>query len=446
MNFIFKYLFFIGFFIQNDPTSFLVDKNDLKFFFSHNDSIYLISSNIIYKNFSYYDSIISDGSDLNDINYKNFDVVTSDSDIFFVEKSLGRVFTLKDNSIKRIDNSSTFNSHYNSAKITYDNTLYSFFGYGHYIYNNNFLTFDAQGYKGWVKNYPNNTYYPAVRSKPFFHKYDNKIYFLSGEYQLKPLQDVFEFNFYNNTFKYLGNIPNAFMFDLSKQNHTNQLKINDSLIIINTGVSVNLIDFKNFNYKQTSIPSNNQSNPYPMLILNENLYFLRETNTNDLRVDSYNLSNYINEGPEQYKPLIEKQKINPFIVILSFVVLFIIYKLIKLNAFKSKFILKQKNYITFKNQLIILNYEENEIFNLLLTKNKCAYNDFISLESFEEYSINYKISQINKAIRSIEKKIQNIDSLKIISKKTKIDKRINTYTLKGNVKEYNGWFNYIFSF
>ena len=459
---IFYILFFCStqLFSQAKPSIEDFNKDSLRFFVKNTNKLQLIFQKSIIS-FSG-DSIkiselrFENRSIADDLNFNSFEVIYINEKPFFVRKSLGEVYTIEGNQILRLDNSSDLRSNSGSAKMVYRDKIISFFGYGFFKNHNLILNFSEQT-KEWFKINPSlNSDVPQARNNPIFHQNGDKVFFLGGygtdeNEVIYNLDDLYEFNLVDNSFKYLGyNDSSQLKFNASP---SFVIKLDDNRSFVVTRETNFLIDFNNLRFSTNKIfdlKNNYYSN---FLVFNNKIFFLKSSGK------LYNIDQIETELVlkrfQDYQPLIKQQlwskKNVVFLIILILLayLFYLFYKLWKLRGYKKNRFLKQGNYITYNSQFISLEEEQSEIVNFLISKKDYVFlNEILNLECFNEYSNSYKKIYVPNQIKAInsllETFLENNKGLGIEKRKNKLDKRVFEIKLKGKLFLYNGWFNYLF--
>ena len=451
-------------FSQNKPinqTQFDVDS--LRFFTSDSNNLQLIFNNSIVKidKDSFFLNPLSTkkSNDLNDFNSKNYLIVKGYNDNnFFVRSDMGEVFSIKKDSLIRNDFSKQSKAFLGANMIFHQNSIYSFFGYGFFEERNAVTQFDFE-IKQWNKVIiDKDSYQPEVRRNSIHHKKGNQVYFLGGTnsnlYQSsKHLLDLMTFDFSDKKFSKIGTLKNNLTFFNTNPNNIVHLDDRKSLFFKEDFIC--LVDFELLNYRSLSGISgiNNFSNK---VIVKDTLYYLDIKQEGKFEIKNLALSDLLNNFSEP-EDLLEKvyitQKNRRNILLLALIalLLFITIRLFNLRKFKNIQILKQDQYITFKNIIIPLTVEESGIIDFLMIKPTSQLNEIFELDVFNEYSDSYVKIYVPKVIDELKRKIENKSNdsdfkLKIAFGKNKFDKRIKEISLKGDIKIYNGWFLYIFNF
>ena len=451
-------------FSQNKPinqTQFDVDS--LRFFTSDSNNLQLIFNNSIVKidkdSFFLNPLSIKKSNDLNDFNSKNYLIVKGYNDNnFFARSDMGEVFSIKKDSLIRNDFSKQSKAFTGANMIFHQNSIYSFFGYGFFEERNAVTQFDFES-KQWNKVIiDKDSYQPEVRRHSIHHKKGNQVYFLGGTnsnlYQSNNhLLDLMTFDFSDKKFSKIGTLKNDFTF--FNNNQKNIIHLDDNRSLFFKKDIIYLVDFELLKYR--FLQGVSQINDYHSKVVHKDtLYYLDIDQEYKFEIKNIALLDLLENFSEPYD-LLEKvyvtQKTRRNILLLALIALFlfITIRLFNLRKFKNIQILKQDQYITFKNIIIPLTVEESEIIDFLIIKLTSQLNEIFELDVFNEYSDSYVKIYVPKVIDELKRKIENKSNdsdfkLKIAFGKNKFDKRIKEISLKGDIKIYNGWFFYIFNF
>ena len=368
------------------------------------------------------------------------------------------MYSLKKDSLIRIDFSQKTRAFSGANQIFHENAIFSFFGYGFFEERNSVIQFNFEN-KQWYKiNVNKDSYQPEARRNSIHHKKGNQVYFLGGtnsnsEQSNIHLLDMIVYDFTDQKFSKIGTLKNNLTFFNTNPNNIVHLDDRKSLFFKEDLIC--LVDFELLNYRSLSGISgiNNFSNK---VIVKDTLYYLDIKQEGKFEIKNLALSDLLNNFSEP-EDLLEKVYItqnsirNSLVLVLIALFLYICIRLFKLRKIKNSQILKQDQYITFKNIIIPLTVEESQIIDFLITKPTVQLNQVFELDVFSEYSNSYIKIYVPKLIDQIKKKIENHSNdsdfkLKIAFEKNKFDKRIKEISLKGDIKIYNGWFFYIFNF
>ena len=391
----------------------------------------------------------------NDLNFNSFEVIYTNNKPFFIRKSLGEVYTIEGSQISRLDNSSNLRANVGSAKMSYNDRLFSFFGYGFFNNNNLVLNFSSDT-REWNKiNPPLDSDVPKARNNTIFHQNGDKVFFLGGYYTdenetIENLRDLYEFDFIDHSFKFLG-LNNSLNSKLNvSPGYLIKLDNNKSFAV--TRETNFLFDFDNLSYSTNKIfdTTSNYSN---FLLFNNKLFYIFY-NGKTFNIDFIETQRLIDRFKD-FRPIVEQElwsKENAtilFFIILLAYLFYLIFKLFKLKGYKKNKFLKQGNYITYNAQFISLEEEQSEIVNFLISKKDYVYlSEVFNLKCFEEYSDSYKkiyVPNQIKVINSLLEIFSDNKGLSISKRKNKLDKRVSEIKLKGELFLYKGWFNYLFN-
>ena len=388
-----------------------------------------------------------------ELNNSNFDVVKdSTGSQFFVRKQLGEVFTFQNNAFKQIDLSGFLNSNAGSSKLFYNNALYSLFGNGYFKENNLILRYDLKA-REWSKVNPSlDSDIPKARTNAIVKKIDDQLYILGGNYQNNSNQtvyvrDLYLFNLLTNKVTKIGDLTDLFNFNTLNQ----IIEIDKYRSVVLKRDKLILIDFKNLTYDAIDYSKNAIDFTYSQK-LEDKIYYLKSDDSK-FQINSIELENLLSKFKNPKSLLKDNyfsfSKMVYLILLLGFILSFYIFsRAYNLRKFKLKSILKQANYITYKNFILPLDYEESEVIDFLILKKKVTLSAIFELPCFNEYSDSYKKIYIPKLIKELNEKfnlqVPKKFKLSLEKNKNKIDKRILEISLKGEIIPYKGWISYVF--
>lgn len=202
-------------------------------------------------------------------NFNKLGFIGNDEFGYIHFQSGGNVYLIKDDTIKALSNGYELRSHYSSAPFLTNDELNLFGGYGVFEYRNDIIYFDNKK-KEWEKKIPVNkeSDLPARRST-HFHIADSSDLYICGGISIDPKKlssysfteianDVWKYNFINNSWKKLGKLHNTFNSSEYKSIRHNKeiLLINNNKEGLNRGFELIFLDLKEnkeTRYKQNNI-------------------------------------------------------------------------------------------------------------------------------------------------------------------------------------------------
>lgn len=441
---------------QNQEVENRFSKDSLRFFIV-NENVQLIFNNSVVRlqgDKFYKSSLYLDQKDAFnfELNQNNFQIINGDlNETYLVRQSLGEVFKLKNDSILRNDQSSDLRSHSGSIKYFYNNEIYSFFGYGYFDTSNQVIVYSEENNEWHKISHPLDSDIPLSRRSPFSNKYNNKAYFFNGTSNGKTVNDAYEYDFTNATFSKIGQVSDDFPYAdfISPQNI---LQLYDFKKIYQIGFDLLLVDFENFTFSSQAGLISVDLSISDAHHLRDQIVFLKKINGNVFYVENINTS-YVLESFKNYLPILESTHYSKKSILYLFILIFILtiaillFRFLKLRTLKRNTVLKQSNYLTYKNELIILTPSESDILDYLIQNNNVLLSELYTLGSFAEYSDFYKKQLISKTFEELNEKIIQskvlASKLNIEKKTNKLDKRTLTISLKGNIILYRGWLRFV---
>ena len=138
---------------------------------------------------------------LNQLNHANFFTIINSKELYIISNGAGPVFVYRDNTFKRIDNSSLHKNQFGGARFIYNNKIHIYGGYGFWSFKS-FITFFDNNISQWDLLYNESKYTPPGRWKPIYNLINDKLYVLGGRPGLEgsfeqdeSFSDVFYFDF-----------------------------------------------------------------------------------------------------------------------------------------------------------------------------------------------------------------------------------------------------------
>lgn len=155
-------------------------------------------------------------------------IASDDGSIYFVDKGIGEVYKLIDDTLKRIDQSFHHQNQYYGCLFTYNNVIYCFGGYGLFTFKNIFTYFDENLGEWFPLELPLKSIKPDPRSHCHFQLTGDKFILFGGMQsafeETKKFDDVWEFNFTKKKWKNLGKINRQLRPIVFQENPSNLLQ------------------------------------------------------------------------------------------------------------------------------------------------------------------------------------------------------------------------------
>ena len=306
-------------------------------------------------------------------NFKNLytPIASDNGSIYFVDKGIGEVYKLIDDTLKRIDQSFHHQNQYDGCLFTYNNVIYCFGGYGLFTFKNIFTYFDENLGEWFPLELPLKSAKPDPRSHCHFQLKGDRFILFGGMYsafeETKKFDDVWEFNFTIKKWKKLGKINRLLRPIVFQENPSNlfqclpknNIKVYDLNLHKNEFKIYKSIFFSNYHQILKDTSSNNICIVFSTREDYSHVFVLSNEKA---------LSTKVSNGAI-YAKNTTSNKNKLFIIILAcvlillFSVFFIYYKKkrtnLKLN--KVKFFHKENGLFYFQNQLLEENFELLEI-------------------------------------------------------------------------------------
>jgi hypothetical protein len=306
-------------------------------------------------------------------NFKNLytPIASDNGSIYFVDKGIGEVYKLIDDTLKRIDQSFHHQNQYDGCLFTYKNVIYCFGGYGLFTFKNIFTYFDENLGEWFPLELPLKSAKPDARSHCHFQLKGDQFILFGGMYsafeETKKFEDVWEFNFIKKKWKNLGRInrlliPIVFQEKSNNLLHSlpkNNIKVYDLNLHKNEFKLYKSIFFSNYHQILKDTSSNNIC-----------IVFSTREDYSHVFIISYEkaLSPKVSSGAIYAENTTSKKNSLIFIVLGSilFVLLSIFFFYFKMKRTsqklnKVKFFHKQNGLYYFQNQLLEENFELLEI-------------------------------------------------------------------------------------
>ena len=191
-----------------------------------------------------------------------YPIAVAKNSYLFVMDGCGMVFALKNDTIRRIDNSYDQKNQFNSARYEHKGQVFMFGGYGLFEVKNTHTFFDNVS-KEWFQVFRNTKECPSGRSSVYFIKDPKALYVLGGVEQhfskYKICNDIWRFDLRQQNWKLLGEL-NA---DFVKRTEIRGFVQNKDYRLFHSNNKLTLVDIANNKYY--SYTSNRYFTYYRML-------------------------------------------------------------------------------------------------------------------------------------------------------------------------------------
>lgn len=372
---------------------------------------------------------------------KNLIHVELNGENYFLQNGNGRVYTLKENRLERLDKSIINNSFFHSSIFTFNEKIYRFGGYGFWAISNRLIYFDPNTNQWELVEAKNNPLHGTVFS--FNHIYKNELYIFGGEIYSKDSPNTQVFSNSIMRFNFEKNLWDS-NYKIESNIYLKKIKANDEEVLVmifkpNSKErfikSLNFKENREYTY-QTSpfLPSIDISKEF--FQSNDNLVFYRSYNgRNELNIIPIN---YLLTGKE-YSGKILKQDYTAYYMVIGLITLVIIY--FRLFYFKKIDTLTlNQNGIMIKNKFAELDPLSIKLLIIIQSKRDLStsqINDIIFNDSLSRAS-NY--SRKNKLLDNINSKFKLISGSNdplIYKEKSNFDLRMEVYKLNQKVRINN---------
>ena len=372
---------------------------------------------------------------------KNLIHVELNGENYFLQNGNGRVYTIKENRLERLDKSIINNSFFHSSIFTFNEKIYRFGGYGFWAISNRLIYFDPNTNQWELVEAKNNPLHGTVFS--FNHIYKNELYIFGGEIYSKDSPNTQVFSNSIMRFNFEKNLWDS-NYKIESNIYLKKIKANDEEVLVmifkpNSKErfikSLNFKENREYTY-QTSpfLPSIDISKEF--FQSNDNLVFYRSYNgRNELNIIPIN---YLLTGKE-YSGKILKQDYTAYYMVIGLITLVIIY--FRLFYFKKIDTLTlNQNGIMIKNKFAELDPLSIKLLIIIQSKRDLStsqINDIIFNDSLSRAS-NY--SRKNKLLDNINSKFKLISGSNdplIYKEKSNFDLRMEVYKLNQKVRINN---------
>ena len=133
--------------------------------------------------------------------------------IFFIYNGIGEVYELKNDTLQRIDHSFKHENQFDHSLFEYQNTVYSFGGYGLFTFKNIITYFDDIN-KEWFELIVYNK--PTARRSQYYQIHSNDLYVFGGNNfygsTFTHFNDCWRYNFYKNKWYKIGHLKLVFFY------------------------------------------------------------------------------------------------------------------------------------------------------------------------------------------------------------------------------------------
>ena len=364
--------------------------------------------------------------------------VALDSKIYFVMDGGGLVYTLKNDSIQRIDTSYDHKMQHAALTFVRDKKFFKYGGYGFWSTRNVFTYFDPNT-RQWELFQPLPSKEEAPEIYGAYHiKNGEDLYFFNGfrtnpENRLENLtnEEVWHYSFKTNRWNYLGK-GQPFLNRTNDNIKSYQLNNKNYLINTNEITEIDIFNNRKTLYKHSAYSPRTQS-AHTFFFWDKHFFYVHREGTQVLFAKVL-AKDFIGKKISQshfYKNTAWWFKAVLTYLLLPVTLLFLIWKA---GAYlrKTKKVNVLSNGLSYKNKFTEFDKETMEILNLLLSAKKVPSAEILKIVEKGQFSPAHNERLKVQKINDLNIKLQTLFGEKeaqIRSVKSKEDKRIRVYTL-----------------
>ena len=380
---------------------------------------------------------------LDQLNHANFFTIINSKELYIVSNGSGPVFVFRDNTFKRIDNSSLQKNQFGGARFVYNNKIHIYGGYGFWSFKS-FITFFDNNISQWELLYNESKYTPPGRWKPIYNLINDRLYVLGGRSGLagsvdqdESFSDVFYFDFIEKEFVNVGKLnpkiqPSYSLFSAPK--------IEDNILILNNSY-LTKIDFKNLtftNYSKAKAFSG-IDNKYPAFVNNQTLFYISDVNSEKF-LNSFDISSIDESFNSELFSLIENRNnlsIKNYILFGLFIALifWLILKIFSFKDFIKGLILYDEKNIYYNNDSASIKSNEKALITYLSEKPFITASQVNAIISDQQFAKSHFTSLRNRLLDELNEKLFKLTNIQkcIIEIKNPKDNRIKAYKVNSSI-------------
>jgi len=380
---------------------------------------------------------------LDQLNHANFFTIINSKELYIVSNGSGPVFVFRDNTFKRIDNSSLQKNQFGGARFVYNNKIHIYGGYGFWSFKS-FITFFDNNISQWDLLYNESKYTPPGRWKPIYNLINDRLYVLGGRSGLagsvdqdESFSDVFYFDFIEKEFVNVGKLNPKIQ---PRYSFFSAPKIEDNILILNNSY-LTKIDFKNLtftNYSKAKAFSL-VDNKYPSFVNNQNLFYISDVNGEKF-LNSFDISS-IDESfnSESFSLLANPNNLSPknYILLAVFIALvfWVILKIFSFKDFIKGLILYDEKNIYFNNNSVSITLNEKVLIKYLSEKPFITAPELNAIISDQQFAKSHFTSLRNRFLDEINEKLFQLTNIQkcIIETKNPQDNRVKAYKANSSI-------------
>jgi hypothetical protein len=372
-----------------------------------------------------------------DLNFGPYIPVVKNSKIYLLIHYGGLVYTLKNDSIQRIDKSYEHRMQNGAAVFVHDDKIFRYGGYGFWSIHNIFTYFSDATNEWEYADYKNHDVEAPEIFSALTKKTNKNIFFFNG-YTLDPMdrlnwmlsKDVWQYSFEDEKWTYLG-ISN-WSYDKTSM-LLNYVDKGDLKYIFQKNQVTEIDPERNILriYEQSHISKLGDSRIH-MMFDDQIVYTSGDGKSTYLGVVPFShfLGKQIYEG--KFYTSSWKRFLPYFLYLLAAVILLFFVKwLIQLRKRKTK-VAMLSNGLSYKNKFTEFDKETMEILALLLSDKRIPSSEILKIVEKEQFSPAHNERIKVQKVNDLNIKLQTLFGEKeplIKSVKSKQDRRIRVYTL-----------------
>ena len=380
---------------------------------------------------------------LNQLNHANFFTIINSKELYIISNGAGPVFVYRDNTFKRIDNSSLHKNQFGGARFIYNNKIHIYGGYGFWSFKS-FITFFDNNISQWDLLYNESKYTPPGRWKPIYNLINDKLYVLGGRPGLEgsfeqdeSFSDVFYFDFIEKEFVDVGKLNPKILTTYSLFSAP---KIEDNILILNNK-NLTKIDFKNLTFTNYSIGKafSGVDNKYPTFINNQNLFYISNVNREKL-LNSFDISSIDESFNSESFSLLENPSNSSlknyiFFGLFIAIVFWMILKIFSFKDFIKGLILYDEKNIYFNNNSVSITLNEKALIKYLSENPFITAPELNSIISDQQFAKSHFTSLRNRLLDQLNEKLFKLTNIQkcIIETKNPKDNRIKVYKADSSI-------------
>ena len=380
---------------------------------------------------------------LDQLNHANFFTIINSKELYIISNGAGPVFVFRDNTFKRIDNSSLQKNQFGGARFIYNNKIHIYGGYGFWSFKS-FITFFDNNISQWDLLYNESKYTPPGRWKPIYNLINDRLYVLGGRSGVagsvdldESFSDVFYFDFIEKEFVNVGKLNPKISTSYSLFSAP---KIEDNILILNNS-HLTKIDFKNLTFTNYSREKafSDVDNKYPAFVNNQNLFYISGVNGEKF-LNTFDISS-IDESfnSESFSLLANPNNLSTknyiFFGLFISLVFWIILKIFSFKDFIKGLILYDEKNIYFNNNSVSITLNEKALIKYLSEKPFITAPELNSIISDQKFAKSHFTSLRNRLLDKLNEKLFKLTNIQkcIIETKNPKDNRIKAYKADSSI-------------